>query len=69
MSAATDWSLAPAAEIAGAVSAGTVGARAVMAACLDRIARIDPIVNAFTDVLAERALARAEAMDAALASG
>ncbi|HEV7438192.1 MAG TPA: AtzE family amidohydrolase [Methylobacterium sp.] len=69
MSAATDWSLAPAAEIAGAVSAGTVGARAVVAACLDRIARIDPTVNAFTDVLAERALARAEAMDAALASG
>ncbi|KAB1072411.1 AtzE family amidohydrolase [Methylobacterium planeticum] len=68
-SEATDWSRAPASAIAGAVSAGTVGARAVVAACLDRIARIDRTVNAFTDVLAERALARADAVDAARASG
>jgi AtzE family amidohydrolase len=38
-------------------------------ATLDRIARDDPRVNAFTAVLAERALNRAAAIDAAVAAG
>jgi amidase/aspartyl-tRNA(Asn)/glutamyl-tRNA(Gln) amidotransferase subunit A len=38
-------------------------------ACLDRIARADPKVNAFTAILAERALNRAAAVDAARDAG
>ncbi|RPH45909.1 MAG: AtzE family amidohydrolase [Burkholderiales bacterium] len=38
-------------------------------ACLERIGRLDPQVNAFTAVLAERALNRAAAVDAARAAG
>ena len=38
-------------------------------ACLERIHRLDPQVNAFTAVLDERALNRAAAVDAALAAG
>jgi amidase/aspartyl-tRNA(Asn)/glutamyl-tRNA(Gln) amidotransferase subunit A len=38
-------------------------------ACLERIERLDPQVNAFTAVLAERALNRAAALDAARAAG
>ncbi|MER2263904.1 AtzE family amidohydrolase [Methylobacterium oxalidis] len=68
MSDPTDWSLAQAAEIAAAVSAGRVGARAVTEAALARIRRLDPRVNAFTDLLPERALARADALDAARAA-
>ncbi|WP_411903475.1 AtzE family amidohydrolase [Methylorubrum thiocyanatum] len=69
MSATTDWSLAPASEIARAVSAGTVAAREVVAAALERIARLDPAVNSFTDRLVERATARAASLDAARARG
>lgn len=42
---------------------------ASIGATLDRIARHDPRVNAFTAVLAERALNRAAAIDAAVAAG
>ena len=69
MSAVTDWSTAPAAGIAAAVASGAVAAHAVTEAALDRIARLDGRVNAFTDLVAERALARAEAIDAARARG
>ncbi len=69
MSVSQDWATAPAAAIAGGVASGAVSARAVVAASLERIGRIDPAVNSFTDVLAGRALARAEAVDAALARG
>ncbi|TXM68679.1 AtzE family amidohydrolase, partial [Methylobacterium sp. WL69] len=64
-----DWSIAPAASVAAAVADGSVSARTVVAAALDRIGRIDPAVNAFTDVLAERALAGADRIDAARARG
>ena len=69
MSAVTDWSTAPAAGIAGAVASGEVTARTVTEATLARIARLDGRVNAFTDVVTERALARAAALDAARARG
>jgi aspartyl-tRNA(Asn)/glutamyl-tRNA(Gln) amidotransferase subunit A len=55
---------ADATAIAAAVSGGTASARDIVAAALDRIARLDGQVGAFTDVLGERALARADALDA-----
>ncbi len=59
----------PAAAIAAAVRAGDVGATAVVDASLARIAATDPAVNAFTDVLAERARRRAAAIDKRVAAG
>ncbi len=69
MSTDPNWSLAPAAAIAAAVAEGRVSARGVVEAALARIERIDGRVNAFTDVLPARALARADALDAAQAAG
>ena len=60
---------APAHRIAAAVRDGEISAEAVTAACLDRIGRLDPAINAFTDVTAERALSRARSLDAARARG
>jgi aspartyl-tRNA(Asn)/glutamyl-tRNA(Gln) amidotransferase subunit A len=56
-------------EIAVAVGAGHVRATDVVAACLDNIARLNPVLNAFTTVTAERARAKAAALDAAIAAG
>lgn len=58
-----------AADIAQAVSGGHVRASDVVAATLTRIAKGNPRLNAFTDVTAKRALARAKAIDAAIAGG
>ncbi|WP_379038166.1 amidase family protein, partial [Methylobacterium goesingense] len=55
--------------LAAAFRDGTTTASANVAATLARIARVDGAVNAFTDVLAERAGARAAALDAARARG
>lgn len=60
---------AAATEIAAAVNCGEVTARAVAEAALARIAAADPAINAFTDVLAERALRTATAVDARRAAG
>jgi AtzE family amidohydrolase len=57
------WSTA--AEIAAAVSAGKLSAAAVVEAALERVARLNPTLNAFTAVTAERARAKAQAIDAA----
>ena len=46
---------ATATEIAGAVMSGKVKAAAVIDATLKRIAASEPTINAFTDVVAERA--------------
>jgi len=58
-----------AAEIAQAVAARKITALSVTEAALVRIARHDTVLNAFTDVTAERARAKARAIDAALAAG
>ncbi|ONG50367.1 amidase [Pseudoroseomonas deserti] len=56
-------------SIAAAVRAGEVTAVAVVAATLERIARHDPALGAFTALVSARAMARAEALDAARAAG
>ncbi len=58
-----------AAEIAAAVRDGSSTARGETEAALARIAAANPAINAFTDVLADRALRTAAAVDAARAAG
>ncbi|WP_428484956.1 AtzE family amidohydrolase [Rhodopila sp.] len=59
----------PATAIAHGVASGTLSASNVIAGALARIERLNPVLNAFTAVLADRAQARAAAIDAAIASG
>lgn len=56
-------------EVAAAVAAGRVTASEVIAATIERIARRNPALNAFTQVLSDRASAKAREVDAAIASG
>ena len=58
-----------AAEIAAAVTSGRITAAAVVEATLARIAARNAVLNAFTAVTAERALAKARAVDEAVALG
>lgn len=58
-----------AAEITTAVTSGETTALSVTEATLARIAERNGALNAFTDITAERALAKAAAVDAAIASG
>src|ERR1700676_2305585 len=58
-----------AAEIAQAVAGRRMSAVAVTEAALARIGRHNGILNAFTDVTADRARAKARAVDAAVATG
>ncbi len=58
-----------AAEIAQAVAGGRLSAASVVADTLARIAERNPLLNAFTDVTAERAINRAKEIDQAIASG
>ncbi|EIZ82705.1 amidase [Methylobacterium sp. GXF4] len=55
--------------IAAAIAERRSSAREIVVATLDRIARLDGRVGSFTDVLPERALARADAIDAAIGRG
>ena len=57
------------ADIAQAVRAGQISARAVAQDALDRIAARDGAIGAVTMLLAERALSAADAVDAAMARG
>src|SRR6187402_1633920 len=66
-SANGDW--LPASDIAKAVAAKKISALAVTEAALARIAAHNPVLNAFTDVTADRARAKAAAVDAAIAAG
>src|ERR1700680_5000914 len=58
-----------ASEIAQAVAGRRTSAVAVTEAALARIAKADKILNSFTDVTADRARAKARAIDAAVAAG
>jgi AtzE family amidohydrolase len=58
-----------AADIAGAVAGRRMSALQATEAALARIARHDRILNCFTDVTADRARAKARAIDAAIAAG
>lgn len=60
---------ATATDIAGAVMSGQVKASAVIDATLKRIAAAEPTVNAFTDIVAERARKRAAEIDSGLHRG
>ena len=62
---ADDLSWATSSAIAKAVASGAATASSVTEATLARIARLNPTLNAFTTVTAERARARAKAIDAA----
>jgi aspartyl-tRNA(Asn)/glutamyl-tRNA(Gln) amidotransferase subunit A len=62
-----DW--LPASQIAQAVASRRLSALSVTEAALERIAQRDPVLNSFTDVVADRARAKARAVDAALAGG
>src|ERR1700682_1857407 len=64
-----DPAWAQASEIAAAVGAGRSSAAAVVGAALSRIAEFNPALNAFTAVLEQRALAKAQAIDQALSKG
>src|SRR4029077_3813999 len=64
-----DTACAYATEIAAAVREGRTSASAVVRAALARIAADDPVLNAFTAVLGERALATARALDNARLEG
>src|SRR5260221_6338449 len=60
---------ASALDIARAVREGATTAGAAVEAALARIASLNPVLNAFTDLAAGRARARAPAMDAGRAKG
>jgi aspartyl-tRNA(Asn)/glutamyl-tRNA(Gln) amidotransferase subunit A len=58
-----------AADIAAAVREGRASATSVVADTLARIARLNPAINAFTDILKQRALAKAQAIDQTRSQG
>ena len=58
-----------AAETAAQIRTGQVQATQVVQAALDRIAQDNPALNAFTDVVADRALSRARAIDGGAKTG
>lgn len=64
-----DVGWASAAKIAQAVSNGEVTASDVVQYTLTRIAQYDPTLKAFTSVTADRAMARAQVLDAAIKAG
>ncbi|MBD3845740.1 AtzE family amidohydrolase [Bosea sp. SSUT16] len=60
---------APAHRIATDIREGAISAKEVVGGFLQRIHKLNPALNAFTDVTAERALAQASAIDARRAAG
>src|SRR5580693_7362845 len=67
ISAPSEWLSAR--EITRAVTARSMSAVSVTEATLARIVQHDPVLNSFTDVTADRARAKARAVDAAVAAG
>jgi AtzE family amidohydrolase len=66
---ASEFDFATAADIAGAVASGRVSATRIVEGALARIREHDPVLNSFTAVTEQRALARAEAIDGKRAMG
>lgn len=64
-----DWIRASAAHTARAIQAGEVSSARVVSACLERIAAINPKLNAVVQTTGGAALQRAREADAALAGG
>src|SRR4051794_41244439 len=58
--AGADLLFRPVHELAGSVRSGELTARELVQASLDRIAELNPTLNAFVDVFAEEALAEAD---------
>ena len=67
INAPSEWLSAQ--EITRAVTARRISAVSVTEATLARIVQHDPVLNSFTDVTADRARAKARAVDAAVAAG
>ncbi len=61
------WSNA--ADIAASVSGGSATAMGVVAAAIERVRERDPLLNSFTALTEQRALARAQAIDEARTAG
>jgi aspartyl-tRNA(Asn)/glutamyl-tRNA(Gln) amidotransferase subunit A len=66
---ATDPALLSLTEVAQAIATKKLSSREVTQACLDRIAKAEPQLNAFMAIEADSALAAADAADAELARG
>lgn len=66
---ATEPALMSLTEVAKAIADKRVSSREVTQSCLDRIARVQPRLNAFMSIEADEALAAADAADAELADG
>ena len=67
--AALDFAWSTAADIVAAVGGGRASAVSIVEATLARIRERDPVLNSFTAVTEQRALERAQALDAARARG
>jgi len=67
INAPSEWLSAQ--EITRAVTARRISAVSVTEATLARIVQHDPVLNSFTDLTADRARAKARAVDAAVAAG
>jgi aspartyl-tRNA(Asn)/glutamyl-tRNA(Gln) amidotransferase subunit A len=65
----TDIATLPATELAAMIRAKQVSPVELMSAVLDRIARLEPVINAFAYLDADRAMAGARAAEAALMGG
>src|SRR4051812_41765121 len=65
----TELAFAGAARQARLIAEGAVSARELVDAVLSRVARLDPVLNAFRSVYAERARAEADRADAERARG
>ena len=62
-----DICFTPAVELAALIRGGELSSLEVVRAVLDRIERLNPLINAYCTVVADRALDEARAADAALA--
>ncbi|MGH9306535.1 MAG: amidase family protein, partial [Acidimicrobiales bacterium] len=64
-----DFRLTSLAGLADDIRSGRIGAREVMAHCLERIESLNPTLNAFVALDPERAMDSAAQVDTAVASG